>query len=81
MRTAKPLVTCRRMTLLGPSSTWLSNSRPRLIGPGDMTRLIGTNASFLRCARTERVTHDDVGLWGLLRGVYGRRWCIAKDVC
>ena len=41
MRTARPLVTCWRMTLLWPSATSLSISRPRLIGPGCITRMSG----------------------------------------
>jgi len=41
MRTARPLVTCRRITLFRPSATSLSISSPRLIGPGCMTRMSG----------------------------------------
>ena len=41
MRTARPLVTCCRMALCGPSATSGVNSTPRLIGPGASSRMSG----------------------------------------
>ena len=46
MRTARPLVTCSRMTDRGPSATFEAISTPRFIGPGCMTM-----ASLLAIAR------------------------------
>ena len=41
MRTAMPLVTCSKITLLAPSANSLSISTPRLIGPGCMMIALG----------------------------------------
>ena len=44
MRTARPLVTCAKIPLCGPSAIALLISIPRFIGPGCMM-----NTSFLQC--------------------------------